>query len=43
MFEGDMGRDFDASGLDARLRLGVGPATDPGRDMAFKSDFYCPS
>lgn len=33
MFEGEIERDFVASGLDAWLRLGIDPATDSGRDM----------
>lgn len=38
MFEGDMGHDFGISGFDAWLRLGVDPATDAGRDIAFECD-----
>ena len=39
MFEGDNGRGF-GGGLVAWLRLGVGPATDAGRDMAFGRGFF---
>jgi hypothetical protein len=39
MLEADMERDFGGSGLDAWLILGVDPATDSGRDMAFRYDY----
>jgi hypothetical protein len=42
MFEDDMERDFGGSGLDAWLILVVDPATDTGRDMAFRYDYPGP-
>jgi len=38
MFEGDIDGSFGGSGLEAWPRLGVGPATDSGRDMAVNDD-----